>query len=72
MKLAGYGKRISKRSDGYVYKRQLAGGITFYARINVDKDGIIIRKSINLNTSDGAIARSKLKDLRSKDKSKVI
>ncbi len=47
-----------------LYKRQLASGWTWYARLTLPKDGVMVRQAINLHTQSLAVARKKVAQLQ--------
>lgn len=51
------------RSKEGLYRRQLASGWTYYVRLNVEVDGVVIRKAFNLATQSKAVARRKVAQL---------
>lgn len=55
---------MARPSRGNIYKRQLARGWTYYARVNIEVDGVVIRKSVNLKTQSKAVARRKAQQLQ--------
>ena len=56
-----------RKAPANLYKRQLASGWTYYARVQVEKDGVMIRKAFNLETQSRVVARKKLAMLQKQD-----
>lgn len=54
---------MARPSKGNIYKRILATGWVYYARLNVEVDGVVIRKAFNLQTQSKAVARKKVAQL---------
>src|SRR5512138_3042355 len=60
------------RSKEGLYRRQLAKGWTFYVRLNVEIDGVVIRKAFNLETQSKAVARRKVAQLQEQQAKGII